>query len=87
MDFTIDGVIGVPFFLRIHILIDLEKPLPTGFNNKKINGSLSWIQFKYEKLPDLCFSCERFNHFIKHCSYKDISYDNGENKKPVGYDP
>lgn len=53
--------IGWRHFLRVWIEISLSKSLTRGrFLN--INGEKQWIPIKYEKLPKVCFICEKINH-------------------------
>lgn len=38
--------------LRIRVLIDTIKPLYEGFSNRKEDGSLERVRFRFERLPD-----------------------------------
>ncbi|KAF4401819.1 hypothetical protein G4B88_013106 [Cannabis sativa] len=55
-------------YLRSNIEIWLSHPFPSGFFLKADGKPDSWVQFKYEKLPHLCFSCGRLAHWEKVCS-------------------
>lgn len=49
-------------FLRFKALIPLNIPLVVGFYQSWINKPPFWVQFKYERLSDLCFACGRQGH-------------------------
>ncbi|KAF4404175.1 hypothetical protein G4B88_014631 [Cannabis sativa] len=55
-------------YLRSYIEIWLSHPFPSGFFLKADGKPDSWVQFKYEKLPHLCFSCGKLAHWEKICS-------------------
>uniref|UniRef100_A0A803QAN7 Reverse transcriptase domain-containing protein n=1 Tax=Cannabis sativa TaxID=3483 RepID=A0A803QAN7_CANSA len=55
-------------YLRSKIELWLSHPFPSGFFLKADGKPDSWVQFKYEKLPHLCFSCGRLAHWDKVCS-------------------
>jgi hypothetical protein len=48
--------------LRIKVRIPLNQPLALGFYQKRHNQPPSWVQFRYERLSDFCFSCGRLGH-------------------------
>ena len=62
MDNTLDGGDGTYSFLRVRVLLDGREPLPTGFRLSREDGSVSWVEFKYEKLVKLCYKCGRLGH-------------------------
>jgi len=53
-------------FLRIQISIDLKKPLKKG-SKIHFQGRDIWVDYKYEKLPNFCFSCGRIRHQMRDC--------------------
>ncbi|XP_030477888.1 uncharacterized protein LOC115694926 [Cannabis sativa] len=53
-------------YLRCWIDVWISHPIPTGFFLKA--NPESWIQFKYEKLPFLCFNCGKLVHANKECT-------------------
>uniref|UniRef100_A0A803QF35 Zinc knuckle CX2CX4HX4C domain-containing protein n=1 Tax=Cannabis sativa TaxID=3483 RepID=A0A803QF35_CANSA len=55
-------------FLRCCIEIWLTHPIPAGFFLKADGKPDSWVQFKYEKLPHICFNCGKLAHWEKLCS-------------------
>lgn len=63
-------------FIRIRIQVDTSKPLRPGCKIMRDDGHPSWVSFKYERLPDLCFNCGMLTHVVKACpsprdTYKD----------------
>lgn len=74
-------------FLRIRTEIDVTQPLPKGFFLKRKGDSQggavdSWISFKYEKLADFCYDCDRIGHVNNSCKF----VSRGESKD-AGFGP
>ena len=42
-------------FMRVRVSIDITKPLNRGRMVEFSNGEVSWVSFKYEHLPNLCY--------------------------------
>ncbi|KAK2991912.1 hypothetical protein RJ640_014108 [Escallonia rubra] len=69
IDFTADGKIAWLRFLRIQVMLDITKPLFTGFTRLKDSISVSWTRLQYERLPDFCFTCGRMGHTNRGCPH------------------
>lgn len=54
-------------FIRIRVKIDVSKSLKRMMKIKKKNQEESWLNFKYEKLPNFCFFCSIIGHSEKFC--------------------
>ncbi|KAF4390951.1 hypothetical protein G4B88_030629 [Cannabis sativa] len=54
-------------YLRCWVDIWITHPFTAGFFLKAAGKEEAWIQFKYEKLPYLCFNCGRLAHLDKIC--------------------
>ncbi|GMJ10454.1 hypothetical protein HRI_004714500 [Hibiscus trionum] len=54
-------------FFRIRVLIDVSKPLPSGFWASRAGKSNIWVSFKYEHLADFCYKCGCVGHVEAHC--------------------
>uniref|UniRef100_A0A803P2H6 Reverse transcriptase n=1 Tax=Cannabis sativa TaxID=3483 RepID=A0A803P2H6_CANSA len=54
-------------FLRCWIDVWIIHPFPAGFFLKAGANPESWVQFKYEKLPYLCFNCGKLAHLNREC--------------------
>lgn len=48
--------------------IDVTKPLSRGRKVEVSNGEVSWVSFKYERLPNLCYWCGCLTHQDRECS-------------------
>lgn len=58
-------------FLRIKALIDVRKPLFRGVMMENGQGEPScWCNFRYEFLPNFCYSCGILGHVEKECDDK-----------------
>jgi hypothetical protein len=71
VDVTGEGI-GWGRCLRIRVQVDITKPLERG-RALELNGKMVWANFRYEKLPHLCFNCGRIFHKHSQCN---------ENKNP-----
>ncbi|XP_039026959.1 kinesin-like protein KIN-14F [Hibiscus syriacus] len=54
-------------FFRIRVLIDVSKPLPSGFWASRAGKSNIWVSFKYEHLEYFCYRCGCVGHVDAHC--------------------
>jgi len=54
-------------FLRVHVEIDVSKPLCRGQRVALEDKEEIWISFKYEKLPNFCYWCDLISHDRKDC--------------------
>lgn len=61
-----DGV-GWGEYLRVRVVIDLQKPLACG-RTIIIRNKTLWVPFKYEKIPKYCFRCGVIRHGTRECA-------------------
>ena len=54
-------------FLRVHVEIDVSKPLCRGRRIALEDNEEVWASFKYEKLPNFCYWCGLISHDGKDC--------------------
>lgn len=54
-------------FLKFKVDIEVENPIPAGFFQERNNGDEHWVQFKYERLSDFCYTCGVLDHVIGRC--------------------
>ena len=54
-------------FLRMKVTIDKNKPLCRGRLISLSHGEQSWVSFKYERLPNICYWYGCLNHVDKDC--------------------
>ena len=53
--------------MRVRVTLDLNLPLCRGRVITLAEGGKSWVSFKYERLPNLCYWCGRLDHDDKNC--------------------
>ena len=54
-------------FLRMKVTIDVNKPLCRGRLISLSHGEQSWVSFKYERLPNICYWYRCLNHGDRDC--------------------
>ena len=54
-------------FFRVRVLVDITLPLCRGKVISLPNGSNSWVNFKYKRLPNVCYWCGRLDHNDRDC--------------------
>ncbi|KAF4370839.1 hypothetical protein F8388_011822 [Cannabis sativa] len=54
-------------YLKLMVEIDLTQRIPAGFHLSINRGRKEWVQFKYCKIPLLCFNCGYLFHEEKEC--------------------
>ena len=54
-------------FMRVRVAIDVTKPLCRGCKIALNGGSDSWVSFRYERLPNLCYWCGKLTHIDREC--------------------
>lgn len=54
-------------FLQVRVRLDVEQPLCQGTKLFQPNGDVELIEFRYEKLPKLCYGCSRIGHVLLEC--------------------
>ncbi|KAL8106625.1 hypothetical protein AgCh_023404 [Apium graveolens] len=62
-------------YVRIRVLLDVEKPLKRRMKIKREGDIWSWLNFKYEKLGTFCFVCGIIGHGERECN---VVYANPE---------
>ena len=54
-------------FTRIRVEMDVSLPLCRGRGVSMENGKKSWVTFKYEHLPNICYWCSKMDHLDHDC--------------------
>ena len=54
-------------FLQVRVSIDLSLPLCQGHLVSLKNVKQTWISFRYERLPNLCYWCGHLTHDDEDC--------------------
>ncbi|KAL2896762.1 Cellular nucleic acid-binding protein [Bienertia sinuspersici] len=70
VDFDTSDPFGYKKYTRFRVEIDPSKPILRGMKVLVANVH-KWVEFRYEKLPDLCYLCGRFGHCAKECGLYD----------------
>lgn len=55
-------------FIHVKVNLDISLPLCRGRLVSFENGKKTWVGFKYERLPNICYWCGRLDHSDKDCS-------------------
>jgi hypothetical protein len=64
-------------FLRFKVMLDLLKPLVLGFTHHRPPSSPIWVQYKYERLSDYCYTCGRIGYLSYSCPVDPRPPDHG----------
>ncbi|XP_042974654.1 uncharacterized protein At4g02000-like [Carya illinoinensis] len=65
------GEMELEEYMRVRVMLDISKPF---LRWKRLNvgkGASCWVNFSYERLPDLCFFCGVLGHTLKDCEFTD----------------
>ncbi|XP_050260061.1 uncharacterized protein LOC126705182 [Quercus robur] len=54
-------------FMRVQVAVDITKPLCRGRKISTASGKKGWVNFKYERLPNICYGCGRLTHSDREC--------------------
>ena len=54
-------------FMRLRVAVDVTKPLCRGRKIALSGGIESWVSFRYERLPNLCYWCGKLTHMDREC--------------------
>ena len=82
VDFTGSGGVCMSKFLRVKV----EDPLMSGFLLDRNTQSNLWIRFKYERIAEFCFKCDRLGHLKARCPWADVEVQL-KLKEPFGFEP
>ena len=57
-------------FMRVKVELPIDKPLRRGIRGylMDMEGDKTWVTFKYERLPTICFNCGKIGHDKRHCN-------------------
>ncbi|KAJ9147920.1 hypothetical protein P3X46_030034 [Hevea brasiliensis] len=68
IDMASNDDVSIGSCIRLRVEVDITKPMLEGFTNKRPDGSLERVRFRFERLPDLCYMCGLLDHQIQTCS-------------------
>ncbi|KAL9662916.1 hypothetical protein QQ045_027751 [Rhodiola kirilowii] len=55
---------------RFRVELEVNKPILHGVFLAEEDREPVWIEYKYERLPNMCFKCERLNHETNQCEFE-----------------
>ncbi|KAF7813220.1 TMV resistance protein N-like [Senna tora] len=73
-------------FARARVVIDMKKPLTTGFWVPRPRLPRIWIEIRYEKLQHYCYNCGVIGHESWSCVKEKVILENGS-EEVVSYGP
>ncbi|KAL2935792.1 Gag polyprotein [Bienertia sinuspersici] len=82
MEYDDSDPLGLENFMRLKVMINIEKPLRRGLKIAIGAHTSKWVDIKYERMGDFCHFCGKLGHIDKDCD--DINGD-GENTKEMVY--
>ncbi|KAJ1389195.1 Zinc knuckle CX2CX4HX4C [Sesbania bispinosa] len=65
-------------FIKVLVKFDTRKPLKPGINVGSRMDGISWVDFRYERLPRFCYSCGLVGHEESGCNSPHKQEDNQE---------
>ena len=54
-------------FIRLRVAVDIHKPLCRGRTITTVRGKEGWVNFRYERLPNICYWCRKLIHGDREC--------------------
>ncbi|KAF4360875.1 hypothetical protein F8388_020028 [Cannabis sativa] len=74
-------------YMRVRIMFDVTKPLPRGIPIVFPGlASPTWLDLKYEDIPDHCYYCGRLGHSYPSCTEYMRASDESTQPPPVPYE-
>lgn len=58
---------GKKIIVKIKVAINVHQPIPTGIHVGNLTDGTCWVDFRYEKLPQVCFNCGLIGHAMNLC--------------------
>ncbi|QHO52250.1 uncharacterized protein DS421_2g37840 [Arachis hypogaea] len=75
-----DGGNGQGLFIKAKVKLDVNQPIKRGTNIGSKEDGIAWVDFKYEKLPTLCYFCGRLGHDEGTCEEAEKKEDGSKQK-------
>ncbi|CAJ2642331.1 unnamed protein product [Trifolium pratense] len=64
-----------PMIIKIKVAINVHQPIPSGIHVGNTTYGTCWIDFRYERLPQMCFNCGMMGHDRKLCRNQALKTD------------
>ncbi|GAU39201.1 hypothetical protein TSUD_270440 [Trifolium subterraneum] len=72
---------GKKMIIKIKVAMNVQQPIQTGILIGNHKDGTTWVDFRYEKLPQVCFKCGILGHSDKLCQNEAL---NMEESTPLG---
>ncbi|MCH89276.1 zinc CCHC-type-like protein, partial [Trifolium medium] len=66
---------GKKVIIKIKVAIDIHNPITSGIHVGNPTDGTCWIDYRYEKLPQVCFKCGMIGHADKLCRNQALVLD------------
>jgi hypothetical protein len=66
---------GKKMIVKIKVAINVHQPISAGIHVGNPTDGTSWVDFRFEKLPQVCFHCGLIGHSDKQCKNQAINMD------------
>jgi hypothetical protein len=66
---------GKKVIIKIKVAIDVHNPITSGIHVGNPTDGTNWIDYRYEKLPQMCFKCGMIGHMDKLCRNQPLELD------------
>ena len=54
-------------FIRLRVAVDIQNPICRGRMFSTARGKEGWVNFRYERLPNICYWCGKLTHGDREC--------------------
>ncbi|PNY16051.1 cysteine desulfurase mitochondrial-like [Trifolium pratense] len=66
---------GKQIIVKIRVAINVHKPIISGIHVGNPTDGTCWIDYRYERLPQICFNCGLVGHEAKLCRNRTLNTD------------
>jgi hypothetical protein len=74
---------GKKVIVKIKVFINVHQPISTGILIGNQRDGTHWIDFRYENLPQVCFSCGLLGHSDKLCMNESNQHGKSDPSRPM----